>query len=85
MFPHLTSKIPFRGINYIDWNYALRYQDDFKNVVYSNLQDIKARKIIDWLDINKLWTIHQNKQNDIASELMTLAALEIHLKAKTIN
>jgi len=74
-----------KKVNYIDWNYALRYQDDFKNVVYSNLQDLQTRKIVDWLDIKKLWTIHQNRQNDIASELMTLAALEIHLKAKTIN
>ena len=83
--PNYFLNTPSHNVNYIDWNYALRYQDDFKNTVYSNLQDLKARKIIDWLDIDKIWTIHQNIQTNLSSELMVLAALEIHLKAKTIS
>ena len=83
-FPGLTSKIPDKNKKYIDWDYALRTQDDLKYVVYSNIQDLTARKIIYWLDINKLWASHQNLKINLAKELMTLAALEIHLKLKTI-
>jgi len=86
LFPKLTLIMGSnKNYKYLDWNYALRYQDDFKSVVYSNLQDLKARKIIDWLDIEKLWTDHQNIKNDLSLELMTLAALEIHLKAGTVK
>jgi hypothetical protein len=69
---------------YIDWNYALLNQMDFKSVVYSNLQDLQARKIVDWLDLDNLWLDRQNAHKGNAFELMTLAALEVHLKAKTI-
>ncbi len=83
-FPGLTSGIPDKNKKYIDWEHALRTQDDLKYVVYSNIQDLKARKTIYWLDINKLWTSHQNLKMNVAKELMTLAALEIHLKLKNI-
>ncbi len=73
-----------KNVNYIDWNYALRYQDDLNYMIYSNLHDLKARKIIDWLNIDKLWAYHQNTEINLAKELMTLAALEIHLKTKTL-
>ncbi len=71
-------------VKYIDWNYAVLHQDDFQEVVYSNLQDLKARKIIDWLDIEKLWHLNRNARKGLVYELMMLAALELHLKAKTI-
>ena len=82
--PGLTSGIPDKNRKYVDWDYALRTQDDLKYVVYSNIQDLKARKIIYWLDLNKLWASHHNLKINLAKELMTLAALEIHLKLKTI-
>ena len=86
LFPKLTPILgQTNNHKYLDWSYSLRNQDDFKNVIYTNLQDLKARKIIDWLDIEKLWTDHQKIQNELSSELMTLAALEIHLKAGTIK
>ena len=72
-----------KSVNYIDWNYALIYQTDFKDVVYSNLQDLRARKIIDWVDIERLW-LNNQKTKRMALELMILAALEVHLKARTI-
>ena len=84
-FSSMGAKMgPDNSVKYIDWNYALLNQSDFKNVVYSNLQDLKARKIIDWLDIENLWLDSQNTRKGNAFELMTLAALEVHLKAKTI-
>jgi hypothetical protein len=71
-------------VNYIDWNYALLHQEDFQDVVYSNLEDLKARKIIDWLDLEKLWYLNRNGRKGFAFELMMLAALEVHLKANKI-
>lgn len=72
-------------VNYIDWKYALMNQEDFKDLVDSNLQDLKNRQIIEWLDIEKLRASHHYIKNDLTRELMTLAALEIHLKAGTIQ
>ena len=86
VFPSLVSFIGTnKNVNYIDWDHALLKQRDFREVIYSNLQDLKTRKIIDWIDINKLWLAHQKKEILLASELMTLAALEIHLKARTFK
>jgi hypothetical protein len=82
-FPGLIFLLgPNKNVNYIDWNHALFKQDDFKKVIYINLQDLKSRKIIDWVDIEQIWSTHQNKERFLSSELMTLAALEIHLKVK---
>ena len=84
-FPRLGLKLGAdKSVKYIDWNFALLNQSDFKSVIYSNLQDLKARKIIDWLDIEKLWIYNQNSKKGLAFGFMTLAALELHLKAKTI-
>jgi len=43
--------------------------------------DLKERKIIDWIDIDNIWKRHINKESDHADALITLASLEIHLKA----
>ena len=74
-----------KSVKYIDWNHSLLHQDDFTDVVFSNLQDLQARKIIEWLDLDELWRLNRNFHKRIASELMVLAALELHLKAKKIR
>jgi hypothetical protein len=75
---------PDRNVKYIDWNYSLQYHNDFKDVVFSNLQDLKTRKIIDWLNLEEFWHLNRNVHKGIAFELMMLAALELHIKAKKI-
>ena len=42
---------------------------------------LKKRKIVDWIDIDEIWKRHINKTADHADALLTLASLEIHLKA----
>ena len=70
-----------KGLNYMDFNRAIRKRDDIKKIVYDNLMDLKRRKIIDWIDYETIWKRHMNKKGDHADVLLVLASLEIHLKA----
>ncbi len=67
-------------INYIDFDWALRNRKDLKTLVYENIQDLKKRSIIDWIDIDGIWKRHQSKQVNHADALTLLTSLEIHLK-----
>ena len=81
----ITNRIkPFlknQNINYQDFNDSIRVKEDFKNLIYSNIMDLNSRKLIDWIDIEKIWKNHQNNIGNHADALMVLASLEIHLKA----
>ena len=80
-FPKLIRTVgPDIDMNYIDWNHAIYIQNDFINLVLSNLVDLKNREIIYWIDFDKLYQFYRNKKVLLTSELMTLVALEIHLK-----
>jgi hypothetical protein len=69
------------GINYIDFNTGIRNRKDLNKLVYENIMDLKHRKIVDWIDIDKIWNNHINKKANHADALIVLASLEIHLKA----
>jgi len=70
------------SINYIDFDRGLRDRDDLKAVVYESIQDLKKRRIVDWIDIDAIWNRHQNRQANHADALTLLASLEINLKAQ---
>jgi hypothetical protein len=69
------------GINYIDFNMGIRERNDLKSVIYENINDLKSRKIVEWINIEKIWKDHINYKNNHGEALLTLASLEIHLKA----
>ena len=69
------------NLNYIDFNHGIRHRKDLNTIIYSSIMDLKERKIIDWIDIDNIWKRHINKESDHADALITLASLEIHLKA----
>jgi hypothetical protein len=69
------------GINYIDFNSGIRERKDLNEIIYNNLMDLKNRKIIDWIDFDKLWYNHNILKKDHSDALLTLSSLEIHLKA----
>jgi len=78
---------PWQNINwiypntkYIDFNLALRDRQDIKTLVYENIQDLKSRKIVDWVDIDSIWQYHQTRNGNYADVLTLLASLEIYLK-----
>ena len=68
-------------INYIDFNHGIRNRKDLNSIIYSSIMDLKERKIIDWINIDNIWKRHINKESDHADALITLASLEIHIKA----
>ena len=69
------------GVNYIDFNMGIRERNDLKSVIYENINDLKSRKIVEWINIEKIWKDHINNKNNHGEALLTLASLEIHLKA----
>ena len=68
------------GSNYIDFDRGLRERWDLKAVVYENIQDLRKRRIIDWIDVDAIWNRHQRGQGNHADGLTLLASLEINLK-----
>ena len=80
IFPWLIN--PF--INYIDFDYEIRENTSLNKVIYNSVMDLKTRKIIDWINFDKIWSDHINKKNNYADALMVLSSLEIHLKAGKI-
>lgn len=69
------------GINYIDFESGIRERNDLNQVIYSSIMELKERKIVEWIDIDGIWERHMNKEVNHADALITLASLEIHLKA----
>jgi hypothetical protein len=77
-----SSKHKRSNVNYIDYEWAIREKNDLKEIVYSNVMDLKARNIVEWIDIKTLWSNHINYIANHADALLVLASLEIHLKAQ---
>lgn len=68
-------------VNYIDFNKGIRCRSDLQKIVYRNIMDLKDRRIVEWIDIPQIWHRHMKKIADHADVLISLASLEIHLKA----
>lgn len=67
--------------NYMDFNEGIRMRKDLNKVIYENINDLKIRKLVDWVDIDKIYNDHMNRKVNHADALIVLASLEIHLKA----
>jgi len=68
------------GLNYLDFDEAIRERDDYNKLVKENLQGLKNRDILDWLDVDSLWDLHMKRKKNLGMELLLLAVLEINLK-----
>ena len=79
--PQIYSGVS-QGINYIDFDWALRNRKDLKTLIYENIQDLKKRRIVDWIDIDGIWKRHQDRKANHADALTLLASLEIILKVR---
>ena len=77
----LTPKIVDPTLNYMDFKHKLRYDNNFRTLIHRLLIDLMARKILDWLDIRSIWEEHQKKMSNHTYAILTLASLEVHLKA----
>jgi len=80
----ITSFLGFsknRNLNYLDFCESIREKPDLKELISSNIYDLKKRDIIDWIDIERMLTSHISGKNDFSNELIILSSLEIHIKS----
>ncbi|MDI6448179.1 hypothetical protein [Anaerobaca lacustris] len=73
------------GTNYIDFDCGLRERADLKAVVHDSIQDLKKRRIVEWIDIDAIWDRHQKRRGNHADALTLLASIEINLKAEEMG
>jgi asparagine synthetase B (glutamine-hydrolysing) len=73
------------NVNYLDFERAIRQKPDLKKIIRENIHDLYNRKIIDWLDVRKVYDDHLNKNMDYGNALLLLSSLEIHMKSKEIH
>ena len=76
---HSNYNNPFT--NYLDFNAEIRNNGTLKKNILNLTQDLKQRHIVDWIDIDKLWSNQLKHNINHADALITLASLEINLKA----
>jgi asparagine synthetase B (glutamine-hydrolysing) len=81
IFGKYFSSYPNPGTNYLEFDKAIRNKKDFKEIIFSNIQDLKKRGLVEWIDMDALWDRHMQKKVDHSDALLVLASLEIHLKA----
>jgi hypothetical protein len=67
--------------NYINWTESLRHKGNLQDSVYSTLQDIKKRAILNENEIDTWWSDHLSRKVDYTRLLMNLSSLELLLKA----
>lgn len=76
---------PLRMLNYIDMDEAIRRRTDVREVIGSNVSDLKRRAAADWLDPDEIWRRHQSRRADHGDALTVLAELELYLKAEEMG
>ena len=69
------------NINYLDFNEKIRTKNDLREIVVTNILDLKKRNLIDWINIENILNTHLSEKANFADALIVLASLEIHLKS----
>jgi hypothetical protein len=68
-------------INYLDFNYEILHNRNLRSIIHDSIMDLYKRKIVEWIDIEKIWKDHVDNKIDHSDALLVLASLEIHMKA----
>jgi len=71
---------PLKKLNYFDFGQRMKTDKQFYNLIRTNIYELAERKIVDWIDIVKLFKSHVNGEKDYSDALIVLVSLEIHLK-----
>lgn len=82
--PYITSTDPYRShprTNYVNWGETLRHKGSLQDSVFTTLQDLKKRAILNENEINTWWNDHLSRKMDYTKLLMNLSSLELLLKA----
>lgn len=67
--------------NYMDFEEGIRRRKDLNYIIETTIRDLGNRKIVDWIDLENLYSNHMNRKGNHADALLVLASLELHLKA----
>lgn len=79
--PFLQARInPMQ--NYLPFAQAIRRRQDFRTLVRENIDDLRRRELLDWLDLDHLVDRHLKGRRDYSRELTLLVSLEVLLKAR---
>ncbi len=85
--PYIIQQDPYHShprTNYVNWTESLRHKSTLKDAVYTTLQDLKKRSILENKDLDNWWRDHLNRKADNGTLLMNLSSLELLLKAGVI-
>ena len=64
--------------NHLDIDRALRLRRDLREVVRENLDALRSRKVLDWLDLEQIWSHHPSGRIEAGKALMLLNGLEVN-------
>jgi hypothetical protein len=68
--------------NYLEFNSEIRSNSNLREVLRTLTDDLKARDVVGWIDIDSIWERHLKSNKDHADALITLASLELNFKAE---
>lgn len=68
--------------NFVDLAAGFRNRDDFKNLAYEQLQDLKKRNLVPHVDVDEIWSMHQNGIINFQRQITVLLSLELWLKSR---
>lgn len=77
--------IDWPNAQYNDFNEGIRSSRDLREVVRRSVSDLKRRGVCDWVDFDGLWRRHDWRVRNHGDALVTLASLELILKARELE
>lgn len=66
--------------NYMDLDVLLRRDGNLREIVFSELRDLKGRGVVNFVDIDGTQERHMKRQGNHADALKILFSLEMNLK-----
>jgi hypothetical protein len=67
---------------YDDFDEGIRNNPSLRKVVRASVADLRARGIVDWIDIDAIWRRHDRRLRNHGDALIALASLELVLAAR---
>src|SRR5690606_2072851 len=67
--------------NYIHFSTALRETKILRELIRSCLDSLSSRGVVKWLNIDRLWQMHDERRADFSAALMLLASLELNIRS----
>jgi len=73
------------NFQYYDFNEAARSNSSYRQILEKSINDLRDRGICDWVDFDGIWRRHDWRIGNHGDALVTLASLEIVLRAGEVG